>query len=68
MKKLLVLLVLVMLGLAAAAWWFSPARREAGEPTFSTAPAEYGSLTETVSATGALQPQEIFPVGTELAG
>jgi HlyD family secretion protein len=68
MKKLLVLLVLVMLGLAAAAWWFSPARREAGEPTFSTAPAEYGSLTETVSATGALQPQEVFPVGTELAG
>jgi HlyD family secretion protein len=68
MKKLLVLLVLVMLGLAAAAWWFSPARRDSGEVSFSTAPAEYGSLTETVSATAALQPQEVFPVGTELAG
>jgi HlyD family secretion protein len=68
MKKLLVLLVLVMLGLAAAAWWFSPARRESGEAAFSTASAEFGSLTETVSATGVLQPQEVFPVGTELAG
>jgi HlyD family secretion protein len=68
MKKLLLLLIVVMLGLATAAWWFSPARRESGEPAFSTAPAEYGSLTETVSATAALQPQEVFPVGTELAG
>jgi HlyD family secretion protein len=68
MKKLLVLLVLVMLGVAAAAWWFSPSRRESAEPTFSLAPAEHGSLTETVSATGALQPSQVFPVGTEAAG
>ncbi len=68
MKKLLVLLVLLMLGLAAGAWWFSPSRREAAEPSFSLAPAEYGSLVESVSATGALQPQEVFPVGTELGG
>jgi HlyD family secretion protein len=68
MKKLLLLLVLLMLALAAGAWWFSPSRREAAEPTFSLAPAEYGSLSETVSATAALQPQEVFPVGTELAG
>jgi HlyD family secretion protein len=68
MKKLLLLLMLVMFGLAAAAWWFSPARREAGEPSYTFAPAEFGSLTETVSATGTLQPQEVFPVGTELAG
>lgn len=68
MKKLLVVLVLVMLGLAGAAWWLSPSRRESAEPSFSFAPAEHGALVETVSATGALQPQEVFPVGTELAG
>jgi len=68
MKKLLVALVLVMLGLAAAAWWLNPSRREASEPSFSVVPVEFGSLVETVSATGALQPQEVFPVGTELAG
>ena len=68
MKKLLVLLVLLMLGLAAAAWWFSPSRRASGEPAFSFASAEYGVLVESVSATGALQPQEVIPVGTELAG
>jgi HlyD family secretion protein len=68
MKKLLLLLVLLMLGLAAGAWWFSPSRRESGEPAYSFAPAERGSLVETVSATAALQPQEVVPVGTELAG
>jgi HlyD family secretion protein len=68
MKKLLLLLVFLMLALAAGAWWFSPSRRESGEPTFSLAPAELGSLVETISATAALQPQEVLPVGTELAG
>ncbi len=68
MKKLLFALVLVMLGLAAAAWWLNPSRREAAEPSFSVVPVEYGSLVESVSATGALQPQEVFPVGTQLAG
>jgi HlyD family secretion protein len=68
MKKLLVLLILLMLGLAAGAWWFSPTRRESGEPQYSLAAAEYGALVETVSATAALQPLEVFPVGTELAG
>jgi HlyD family secretion protein len=68
MKKLLLLLVVLMLALAAGAWWFSPSRRESGEPAYSFAPAERGSLVETVSATAALQPQEVVPVGTELAG
>jgi HlyD family secretion protein len=68
MKKLLLLLVFLMLALAAGAWWFSPSRHESGEPTFSYAPSERGSLVETVSATAALQPQEVVPVGTELAG
>jgi HlyD family secretion protein len=68
MKKLLLLLVLLMLALATGAWWFSPSRRESAEPAFSFASAEHGALIETVSATAALQPQEVFPVGTELAG
>jgi HlyD family secretion protein len=68
MKKLLVLLVLLMLGLAAGAWWLGPTRRESAEPSFSFASAEFGTLVEAVSATAALQPQEVFPVGTELAG
>jgi HlyD family secretion protein len=68
MKKLLLLLVLLMLALAAGAWWFSPSRHESGDPSFSYAAAERGSLVETVSATATLQPQEVLPVGTELAG
>jgi HlyD family secretion protein len=68
MKKLLLVLVLLMLALAAGAWWFSPSRRESAEPAFSFAAAEHGSLIETVSATANLQPEEVLPVGTELAG
>jgi multidrug efflux pump subunit AcrA (membrane-fusion protein) len=65
MKKLLILLIVLMLGLAAAAWWFNPSRQGSSEPSFSYASAEYGTLVETVSATGVLQPEEVIPVGTE---
>jgi HlyD family secretion protein len=68
MKKLLVLLALLMLGLAGAAWWLSASRNEAAEQPYTLAPAEHGTLVETVSATGTLQPQDVIPVGTELAG
>src|SRR5438477_11134238 len=48
MNKLLLLLVTLMLGLAAAAWWFSPLRRQSGEPAFAVGPAVAGALVEPV--------------------
>jgi HlyD family secretion protein len=67
MKKLVALLVLLMLVFAAIAYFVSDHGREA-EQHFSLAPVEYGTLTDTVSATGVIQPQEVIPVGTEASG
>jgi HlyD family secretion protein len=67
MKKLLAVLVLLMLVFAAVAYLVSDRGRES-EQHFSLVAVEYGTLTDTVSATGVMQPQEVIPVGTEASG
>jgi HlyD family secretion protein len=59
----------VTLGLAGFAAWVShnPSSAEAGDG-YVLAPVEYGTLVDPVSATGVVQPRELFTVGTELAG
>ncbi len=69
MKKLLVTLVLLGVILTAGTYWYSQVRsRAVGDESFTLIPVEWGTLTETVSATGILQPQEIIAVGCELSG
>jgi HlyD family secretion protein len=68
-KKLLVLLVLVGAALAAGVYWLNPAGSNGHpEEPFTVTAVEWGSLTETVSATGLLQPHEVTAVGSELSG
>lgn len=69
MKKLLLMLVLLGVTLAVGAYgvnhtWSS----RNGEEGFTLTPAEWGSIAETVSATGLVQPQEVIAVGSELSG
>jgi HlyD family secretion protein len=67
-KKLFISLALVFAALAAGAmYWQHVAARSASDGALWQ-PMEYGSITETVSATGVLQPREVVVVGTELAG
>ncbi|HEV3449366.1 MAG TPA: efflux RND transporter periplasmic adaptor subunit [Gemmataceae bacterium] len=69
MKKLLILLLLVAAAIVGWAYWSSHWRTgSAAEQAFTLAPVEFGALTETVSATGVLQPQEVVAVGSELSG
>lgn len=69
LKKLLAVLVLIGLGLAAGAYGLSArSDRLAPDDAYSLAPVEYGRLAEVVSATGLLQPRDTFAVGTELSG
>ena len=66
MKKLiLVLIVLVAIGGAAAAYYM---KRGAPEPTVSTAQISRGDIVETVGATGTLQAVETVDVGTQVSG
>jgi HlyD family secretion protein len=67
-KKLLATIALLAAALTAGviSW-----QRGAAKPVSDKGgwqPIEYGSITETVSATGVLQPREVVVVGTELAG
>jgi HlyD family secretion protein len=68
-KALLVILLLIGVALGVGAYWFHQAwSGRNGEDVFTLAPIEWGSIAETVSATGLVQPQEIMAVGSELSG
>jgi HlyD family secretion protein len=68
-KKLLVVLVLLGLGLAGVAAWVSRSRQPAnGEELFTFAPVEYGSLAETVGGSGVIQPRDPLPIMPKVAG
>ena len=68
MKKLfaVIALVAVVLAVLAYRWQHNAAKTTPDGSVWQ--PIEYGSITETVSATGVLQPREVVAVGTELAG
>jgi HlyD family secretion protein len=69
MKKLLLFLVLLGVALTAGAFWVNRPRTPAvSETLFTYTPVEFGSLRETVSATGALKPQALLLVTSELPG
>jgi HlyD family secretion protein len=68
-KKLLILLVVTGLVLVSGAYWFNHKRNGAnGEEGLTYASIQWGDLTESVSATGILQPERVFAVGSPLSG
>jgi HlyD family secretion protein len=68
-KKFLFLLVGLGLALAGGAWWWNRRHDTGVEPeTYTFAAVEHGPLAEVVSATGVLQPRDVFVVGSELSG
>src|SRR4051794_23130435 len=68
-KKLLLLLLLLGAGLAGVAYWVSGHNRHAHEADrYTLAAVEYGRAAEVVSATGAVQARDVYPVGSEMAG
>jgi RND family efflux transporter MFP subunit len=68
-KKLIVVLALVMVVLAGAAYWMSnPHSSGPGTEGFTFQPVEWGMLTDSVNAPGLVQPKEIAAVGSEASG
>ncbi len=69
MKKLLLALLLIGIGLAGLAYWFkSPRQVPMSEQTFSYALVQRGKLTEVISATGLVEPREVVMVFSQLPG
>lgn len=68
MKKLLLILILMGLALAGGVYGWRSWRRDKQAVAYTVASAEFGSIDEVISATGLVQPQEVFVVGSELAG
>lgn len=65
-KILLTLLPLLIVG-GAVAWWLMPAKMPL-ENRYVTALVERGSLTQTVSANGTLNPVKLVNVGSQVSG
>jgi HlyD family secretion protein len=67
-KKLLLVLILIGVGLVGGAFWLNSAGRSNGDGQFTTVPVEWGTLVDTINATGILQPREVTLVGSALTG
>lgn len=65
-KFILILLPLLIFG-GAFAWWLMPAKLPL-ENRYVTAPVERGSITQTVSANGTLNPVKLVNVGSQVSG
>jgi HlyD family secretion protein len=68
-KKLLEFLIVLGLLVAGGVYWFNLSRSvHLNEDSFTYAPVEFGTMKDTVSATGSLRPKEVVAVGSELSG
>jgi HlyD family secretion protein len=68
-KKLLLVLVLIGCGLAGLAYWLTqPSTRVVTPTLFTYAQVTRGPMTESISATGSLHPQEVLVVSSQLPG
>lgn len=65
-KYLVVAVIVVAVGLLITHWW--SARAAARNGRFQTAPIKYGDITQTVTATGTLNPVVLVSVGTQVSG
>jgi HlyD family secretion protein len=64
--KWLIIFFIVVAGAAAATWYFK--RGRANVPNYQTTPVERGDLTQTVTATGTLNPVVNVQVGCQVSG
>lgn len=62
------LLAVVAAGLAGGAWWVLSSREAGSQVRYVTIPAERGTLSITVTATGTLQPTNQVAISSELSG
>ncbi len=67
-KKLLLFLGLGVVLLIVGCWWFSGRESQDEGEGYTTVPVEHGRAANVITATGPVQPRDVYTVGTELAG
>ncbi len=65
-RKILIVLLLAAIG--AGGWWWMTPKKVSAEERFAIAPVERGSITQTVSANGTLNPVKLVSVGSQVSG
>jgi HlyD family secretion protein len=66
MKKILLVLVLLAIVAATAAWYWK--RNGNSQITLQTAPVKRGEVIFAISATGTVEPEEVIDIGAQVAG
>lgn len=67
-KKVLLVMMVIAAALGTAAYWVKTSYHSGSENGYTFEPVQFGSLTEVVSATGLLQPQDVAAVVSDIPG
>jgi len=67
-KRIFIAMAIVLVGGAAVYWQKQNAKPKVEEPKYRTALVETGNLTQTVTASGTLNPVELINVGSQVSG
>ena len=67
-KKLFVVLLLGFVATLAGCWWFAEHGAADEGDGYTLVPVDYGRAADAISATGVVQPRDVYVVGSELAG
>lgn len=68
MKKYKVLIIILLLLLAGASVWFFAFKKKEEPPVVETEKPQYGDISNSITATGTIQPVDTVSVGTQVSG
>jgi len=68
MKKIRVFIIIGVLLIAGAAWWYFRIRKEDKPVVLTTEQPRYGYISKSVTATGTVQPVDTVTVGSQVSG
>ncbi len=68
MKKFKVLLIILLIALAGVVVWYFFFRKPAFPPVVNTVKPQYGDISNSITATGAIQPIDTVSVGSQVSG
>lgn len=67
-KKFIVVLLLGFVATLAGCWWFAEHGAADEGDGYTLVPVDYGRAADAISATGVVQPRDVYVVGSELPG